>query len=149
MSGTGPVGKVGAVPVPETSPDASSPAPLPVLVLWRVVLAEAAVLVGYGVLVLVMAVRGDRSSALAAFGLAVLLAGLGVGLAAAGRAVRRRRRWGRAPVIVCQPLGFAVGVPVAQGGALLVGLLLASGAAAGLAAALAPQVTDWVTPDPG
>ena len=137
------------MPAAETPPEGSSPLPPPVRVLWLVVLAEAAVLVGYGLLVLVMAVRGDRSSAVAAVGLAVLLAGLGVGLAAAGRAVLHRRRWGRAPVIVCQLLGFAVGVPVAQGGALLVGLLLATGAAAGLAAALAPQVTDWVTPDPG
>jgi len=137
------------VPAAETPPEGSSPLPPPVRVLWLVVLAEAAVLVGYGLLVLVMAVRGDRSSAVAAVGLAVLLAGLGVGLAAAGRAVLHRRRWGRAPVIVCQLLGFAVGVPVAQGGALLVGLLLATGAAAGLAAALAPQVTDWVTPERG
>jgi len=137
------------VPAAETPPEGSSPLPPPVRVLWLVVLAEAAVLVGYGLLVLVMAVRGDRSSAVAAVGLAVLLAGLGVGLAAAGRAVLHRRRGGRAPVIVCQLLGFAVGVPVAQGGALLVGLLLATGAAAGLAAALAPQVTDWVTPERG
>ena len=137
------------MPAAETPPEGSSPLPPPVRVLWLVVLAEAAVLVGYGLLVLVMAVRGDRSSAVAAVGLAVLLAGLGVGLAAAGRAVLHRRRWGRAPVIVCQLLGFAVGVPVAQGGALLVGLLLATGAAAGLAAALAPQVTDWVTPERG
>ena len=137
------------MPAAETPPEGSSPLPPPVRVLWLVVLAEAAVLVGYGLLVLVMAVRGDRSSAVAAVGLAVLLAGLGVGLAAAGHAVLHRRRWGRAPVIVCQLLGFAVGVPVAQGGALLVGLLLATGAAAGLAAALAPQVTDWVTPERG
>ena len=149
MGWTRPVGRVGAVPAAETPPEGSSPLPPPVRVLWLVVLAEAAVLVGYGLLVLVMAVRGDRSSAVAAVGLAVLLAGLGVGLAAAGRAVLHRRRWGRAPVIVCQLLGFAVGVPVAQGGALLVGLLLATGAAAGLAAALAPQVTDWVTPERG
>ncbi len=125
----------------------ASSTPLPVRVVLLVALAEGIALVGYGLLVLVMAVRGDRASVGNAVLLAVLLAGWGLGLAAAGRAVATGRRQGRAPVVLSQIFGLLIGVPLAQGGALLVGGLVSVVAAVGLAAALAPQVTAWVLPN--
>lgn len=119
--------------------------PLPVRVARTVAWIEAAVLIGYALLLLVMAGRGDRLSVANAALLAVLLAAWGCGLLTAGRALIARRRWSRSPILLSQLFGLVIGVPVAQGGALVAGGLIAIGAAAGLAAVMAPQVTEWVS----
>ena len=109
---------------------------------------EAAVLVGYAAAVLVMAARGDRSTVGSVAFLALLLAAWGLGLAAAGRAVLFHQRRGRSPIVRSQLFGLVVGVPVAQGGALIPGVMVAALAVAGLIGALSPQVTRWLTTVP-
>jgi hypothetical protein len=106
------------------------------------VAAEAAGFVVYGVALVVLAARGDRSSVQNVALLVVLVAGWGAGLVFAARGLLRRRRWSRAPLVVSQLLLAAVGAPLAQGSvARWVGVALVTVSVVALGALLTPAVT--------
>jgi hypothetical protein len=115
--------------------------PTPLVVAAVVVVVEAAGLLGYAVVTSVQALRGDRSTALGAALLAVLLVAWGAGLLVAARGLWRVRRWARSPVIVSELLLLAVGIPLIQGAGRWVGVLIVAGAVTALGAALSPSVT--------
>ena len=79
------------------------------------VLLEAAGLVAYAVVAAVQALRGDRSSALGALLLVVILLVWAAGLAVAARGLWQRARWARSPVVVSELLLLAVGHPARPG----------------------------------
>jgi cell division protein FtsW (lipid II flippase) len=117
------------------------------LVAVWVAVVQAAGLAVFAAAVVVQAVRGDRSTVENVALLALLLVAWAAGLLVAARGLLRLRRWARAPLVVCQLLLLAVGLPLVQGsGARWAGGLLVVSAAAGLVCVLSPPVTARLTP---
>jgi hypothetical protein len=115
--------------------------PKPLVVAAAAVLAEAVVLLGYAVVTVVQALRGDRSSALGAALLALVLLTWAAGLALSARGLWRVRRWARSPVVVSELLLLAVGVPLIQGTGGWVGTVIVATTVVVLIAVLSPPVT--------
>ena len=113
------------------APSSREPRPAgPSSVRWAltaVVGVQAAALVGYAVLIVVEAVRGDYQRTDFVAIEAALFAFWGAMLALAARSLVRGRRTGLAPVLLSELLlGLAVGLPLLRGGqALLGGAVLA------------------------
>jgi hypothetical protein len=109
-------------------------------------LLQAAGMVGYAVLVVVQAVRGDASSPGDAAFLVVLVLAWAAGLVVVARGMRDRHRWARAPLLLSELLLVAVGVPLVQGGGIArwAGAALVATGAVGAAAVLSPSVTATV-----
>ena len=101
--------------------------------------------VGLGVFALVVvveALRGDRSSMVDALLLVSLLLAWAGAFVLCARGLLRRRRWSRAPLVLSELLLLAVGIPLVQGaGARWAGVLLVVGAVVGLLSVLSPAVT--------
>ncbi len=96
----------------------------------------------FALVVVVEALRGDRSSMANALLLAALLLAWAATLALCARGLLRRRRWSRAPLVMSELLLLAVGIPLVQGaGARWAGVLLVVGAVVGLLSVLSPAVT--------
>lgn len=97
----------------------------PSLVRWTlaaVVGLQAAALVGYAVLIVVEALRGDYQRTDFVAIEAALFAFWGVVLAVAARALAKGRRAGVAPVLLSEVLlGLAVGLPLVRGGQVPLG----------------------------
>lgn len=115
--------------------------PRPLLVAVGLLVLQGACFAGYALVVLVQAVRGDRTTLLGAALLALLLVAWGAGLALAARGLWAGRRWARSPVVVTELLLLAVGIPLAQGAGRPAGIVLVVVAVAVLAAVLSPPVT--------
>ena len=79
---------------------------------------------GLGVLVAVEAIRGRAENAAASEFMAVFGVAAGVGLVLVGRALLRRRRWGRAPMLVTQIICVPVAVALVQAHQYAVGIAL-------------------------
>jgi hypothetical protein len=130
------------VPDPRTG---STPAALPraVAVAALVAVLQAAGMVGYAVLVVVRAVRGDASSPGDAAFLVVLVLAWAAALVVAATALRHLRRPARAPLLLSELLLAAVGVPLVQGGGVArwAGVALVLTGVVGAAAVLSPSVT--------
>jgi hypothetical protein len=95
------------------APEGKMAAPAPLAAALLGVVLEAAALLGMAVAFLLDVVRGlvlDISTTVA---MAVFFIGLALLLLTAGRALWRRRRWGRGPVITWQLLQAVVAVGVA------------------------------------
>jgi hypothetical protein len=105
-------------------------------------LAQAAGFVAFGVVLVVQAARGDRSSVVNVGLLIGLLLGWAAALGFAARGLRRRQRWSRTPLVVSQVLLLAVGVPLVQGSsARWEGIALVTSSAVALLALLSRAVT--------
>lgn len=115
--------------------------PRPLLVAVGLLLLQAAAFVGYALVVLVQAVRGDRTTLLGAGLLAVLLLAWGAGLGLAARGLWDGRRWARSPVVVTELLLLAVGIPLVQGTGRPAGVVIVVVAVVVLGAVLSPPVT--------
>ena len=115
--------------------------PRPLLVAVGLLALQGASFVGYAFVVLVQAVRGDRTTVLGAVLLAVLLVAWGGCLGLAARGLWDGRRWARSPVVVTELLLLAVGIPLAQGAGRPAGIVLVVVAVVVLAAVLSPPVT--------
>jgi hypothetical protein len=101
---------------------------------------EVAGLVGFVLVIVLRATRGDRSSALnVALVCAALLVWAG-GLALAARGLLAGRRWSRSPLVVSELLLLAVSVSLVQGGVRWLGWPLLVGSAAAVAAVFTPAV---------
>jgi hypothetical protein len=120
----------------------SAPArPAALLVAAGVVLVEAVTLLGYAVVAVVQGLRGDRSGALGPALLAVVLLVWAAGLVGAARGLLQVRRWARAPVVVSELLGLAVGIQLAQGPTRWAGAALVAVTVVALVAVLSPPAT--------
>jgi hypothetical protein len=108
-----------------------------------VAVLQAAGMVGYAVLVVVRAVRGDASSPGDAAFLVVLVLAWAAALVVAATALRHLRRPARAPLLLSELLLAAVGVPLVQGGGVArwAGVALVLTGVVGAAAVLSPSVT--------
>ncbi len=96
----------------------------------------------FAAVVVVEALRGDRSSMANALLLVALLLAWAAALGLCARGLLRRRHWSRAPLVMSELLLLAVGVPLVQGaGARWAGVLLVVGAVVGLLSVLSPAVT--------
>ena len=115
--------------------------PRPLLVAVGLLALQAAAFVGYALVVLVQAVRGDRTTLLGAGLLAVLLLAWGAGLGLAARGLWEGRRWARSPVVVTELLLLAVGIPLVLGAGRPAGVVLVVVAVVVLGAVLSPSVT--------
>ena len=115
--------------------------PRPLLVAVGLLVLQGASFVGYALVVLVQAVRGDRTTLLGAALLALLLVAWGAGLGLAARGLGAGRRWARSPVVVTELLLLAVGIPLVQGAGRPAGIVVVAVAVVALAAVLSPPVT--------
>jgi hypothetical protein len=134
--------RVVAVPDRRTGSDPAAQ-PRAVAVAAVVAVAQAVGMLGYAVLVVVQALRGDASSAGDATFLVVLVLAWGVALVVVARGLRDRHRWARAPLLLSELLLVAVGVPLVQGGGVArwAGVALVVTGAVGAVAVLSPSVT--------
>jgi hypothetical protein len=107
-----------------------------------VAVAQAVGLAVFAAVVVVQALRGDRSSVTNVLLLVVLLLAWAAALVLCARGLLHRRRWARAPLVLSELLLLAVGIPLVQGdGARWAGVLLVGGAVVGLLSVLSPAVT--------
>jgi hypothetical protein len=104
--------------------------------------AQGAGLGLFAAVVVLQALRGDRSSVTNVLLLVALLVAWAAALLLCARGLLRRRHWSRAPLVLSELLLLAVGIPLIQGaGPRWAGLLLVAGAVVGLLSLLSPAVT--------
>ncbi|UNX53924.1 hypothetical protein MF406_13235 [Georgenia sp. TF02-10] len=142
---TGPARRTGRPTGPPAGPSHQSDPrlPGPMLTALVVVLLEAGALLGMAVTFVVDVLRGATSEAGTALAMAVFFAGFALLLAGAGRALWRRRRWGRGPVLTWQLLQGASVLAMAP---LLPGWLvvvLVAAAAVAIGGTLWPSSRAW------
>lgn len=126
--------------------DAAPSGPRPTRLTAAAVLAtaEAAVLVGLGVYVLIMGVTGDPDSPQQAEMLGVTVLALALLPLAAARGLWLRRRWSRGPAMITQLMALPVAWTLVQngGGLIAVGVATALAAFAVLALLINPTATE-------
>ncbi|GAA1641747.1 hypothetical protein [Georgenia ruanii] len=96
-----------------TAPEGHKPVPAPLAAALLAVVLEAAALLGMAVAFLLDVVRGLVVDVSTTVAMAVFFVGLALLLIVGGRALWRRRRWGRGPVITWQLLQAVVAVATA------------------------------------
>ena len=120
----------------------------PLVVLAAIALVQAVGLVVFGLYDALLTPLEGASGAVG--GLAgralqvIIFVAFGVGMAIVARGWQRVRRWARAPFIVAQVIGVAVGIPMAQTGgtvARIVGVALVIVGLAGIVLAVSGPVT--------
>lgn len=122
--------------------------PRPLLSLTVIALVEGVALVGMGVYDALLTPAEGASTAVGglpgrALQVALFLA-FGAGMVLVSRAWQKALRWARAPFIVAQIIGLAVGVPLVQDSGTLeraVGIVLCVVALAGIILSVSPPVT--------
>ncbi|MER7789443.1 hypothetical protein [Streptomyces sp. NPDC097640] len=126
--------------------DAAPSGPRPTRLTAAAVLAaaEAVVLVGLGVYVLIMGVTGDPDSPQQAEMLGVTVLALALLPLAAARGLWLRRRWSRGPAMITQLMALPVAWTLVQngGGLIAVGVATALAAFAVLALLINPTATE-------
>ncbi|MES4904767.1 MULTISPECIES: hypothetical protein [unclassified Streptomyces] len=126
--------------------DAAPSGPRPTRITAAAVLAaaEAVVLVGLGVYVLIMGLTGDPDSPQQAEMLGVTVLALAALPLAAARGLWRRRRWSRGPAMITQLMALPVAWTLVQngGGLIAVGVVTALAAFAVLALLINPTATE-------
>ncbi|MGY0058577.1 hypothetical protein ACWY4P_18830 [Streptomyces sp. LZ34] len=126
--------------------DAAPSGPRPTRITAAAVLAaaEALVLVGMGVYVLIMGLTGDPESPKQAEMLGVTVLALAVLPLAAARGLWLRRRWSRGPAMITQLMALPVAWTLVQngGGLIAVGVVTAVAALAVLALLINPTATE-------
>ncbi|MDX3225653.1 hypothetical protein [Streptomyces sp. ME19-01-6] len=129
-----------------TPADAVPSGPRPTRITAAAVLAaaEAVVLVGMGVYVLIMGLTGDPESPQQAEMLGVTVLALAVLPLAAARGLWLRRRWSRGPAMITQLMALPVAWTLVQngGGLIAVGVVTAVAAFAVLALLINPTATE-------
>ncbi|HEX8511145.1 MAG TPA: hypothetical protein VF635_16820 [Propionibacteriaceae bacterium] len=93
------------------------------------------------VFALVEVVQINAARALVGAGVALLMLGLGVFLAAVARGVRSSRRWSRGPAVATQLLQLMIGFSFGGGSTWWVGMLLGGSAVVVLGCLLTPAAT--------
>nr|WP_106436374.1 MULTISPECIES: hypothetical protein [Streptomyces] len=139
--GTGGTKAAKAAPVDEAP---SGPRPTRITAAAMLAAAEAVVLVGLGVYVLIMGLTGDPESPQQAEMLGVTVLALAALPLAAARGLWQRRRWSRGPAMITQLMALPVAWTLVQngGGLIAVGVATAVAAFAVLALLINPTATE-------
>ncbi|TVL94517.1 hypothetical protein [Streptomyces sp. SAJ15] len=105
---------------------------------------EGAVLIGFGVYLLIMGIIGDPESPQQAEMLALTVLALALIPLAAARGLWRRRSWSRGPAMITQIMALPVAWTLVQNGGLLIaiGVVTAAVALAVLALLINPTATE-------
>ncbi|MEU5638244.1 hypothetical protein [Streptomyces milbemycinicus] len=139
--GTGGTKAAKAAPVDEAP---SGPRPTRITAAAMLAAAEAVVLVGLGVYVLIMGLTGDPDSPQQAEMLGVTVLALAALPLAAARGLWQRRRWSRGPAMITQLMALPVAWTLVQngGGLIAVGVATAVAAFVVLALLINPTATE-------
>ncbi|MGW3566864.1 hypothetical protein ACWDSL_23835 [Streptomyces sp. NPDC000941] len=142
--GTGGTKAAKAATVTPADETPSGPRPTRITAAAMLAAAEAVVLVGLGVYVLVMGLTGDPDSPQQAEMLGVTVLALAALPLAAARGLWQRRRWSRGPAMITQLMALPVAWTLVQngGGLIAVGVATALAAFAVLALLINPTATE-------